>query len=263
MNSEKLPNKMPPRLALAHQIVTEAASVALAAFHDRVHIDMRAKAPQDFVSVVDEAVESLIRSRLNHAFPDDAVIGEEGAKDIDAAAEACWFIDPIDGTTNFLRGLPLWGVSIGLVRNGQASIGIVALPALNLIVSAETGSGLFVDGKPAKREVIFDEVRVASIGDSDVDLEESLVLTRVLRQAGWMIESYRCSSLGLAFSALGWLDGHIQQSVRTWDIAGGLALCAEAGLEVEHGPLGLEPTWGMATTPELGAMCRQHWRPHT
>ncbi|WP_198083420.1 inositol monophosphatase [Variovorax sp. E3] len=122
---------------------------------------MRPKGPQDFVSAADEKVEQLIRARLALDFFGDAVIGEEcGGR---PSANATWFIDPIDGTSNFLRGLPLWGVSLGLVRDGKPSIGVIAFPALDLIVGAETGFGLFVNGRAAQPQRPFSDVHLASV----------------------------------------------------------------------------------------------------
>ncbi|MGJ7505317.1 MULTISPECIES: inositol monophosphatase family protein [unclassified Variovorax] len=248
---------MPDGLARAHRIVADAAACALEAFNDRGNLRMRAKGPQDFVSAADEKVEQLIRARLALEFFGDAVIGEEGGGW--PSANATWFIDPIDGTSNFLRGLPLWGVSLGLVRGGKPSIGVIAFPALDLIVGAEAGFGLFVNGLAAQPQRPFGDVHLASVGDADLDLEDALATTRRLREAGWVVESYRCTTLGLAFSALGRLDGHLQHRVQAWDIAAGLVLCAEAGLEVHHGPLDERPTWVRAGLPEIHRITRAGW----
>ncbi len=242
---------MPPRLARAAGIVADAAEMALAAFRHRDSLSLRPKKPQGFVSAADEAVERMICKRLGAEFPDDTVFAEEGEAGAGNGTGACWFIDPIDGSTNFLRGLPLWGVSLGLVLQGRPWIGVVALPALGLMVAAEIGFGLFVDGRPVSRSAVFDHARVVSVGDADEDLDESLALTRRLRRTGWMVESYRCPCLGLTLSALGRLDGHLQRCVQARDIAGGLVLCAEAGLEVRHGPLDGQATWVAAGTPDL------------
>lgn len=168
--------------------------------------------PQAFVSAADEKVEQLFRARLALEFFCDAVIGKEGGGR--PSANATWFIDPFDGTSNFLRGLPLWGVSLGLVRDGKPSIGAIAFPALDLIVGAEAGFGLFVNGRAAQPQRPFGDAHLASVGDADQDLEDALATTRRLRKAGWVVESYRCTTLGLAFNALGHLDGHLQHRVQ-------------------------------------------------
>lgn len=264
--AEALSPHMPPRLAAAHRIVIEAADLALAAFADRGRLAWRTKQPQDFVSQADEQVEGMIRRRLAAEFPGDAVRGEEGGSGNAADASTGsgtstsdadrWFIDPIDGTSNFLRGSALWGISLGLVRAGRPALGMIAFPALGLLVGAELGSGLYSDGQPALRDATFDTVRLASVGDADVDFEQALALTGCLRRAGWVAQNYRCTTLGLAYSALGRLDGHLQHRAQAWDIAAGLVLCAEAGLEVSHGPLNDGPSWVCAAVPALRKVVR-------
>jgi myo-inositol-1(or 4)-monophosphatase len=238
VNRASLDAAMPHRLAAAHRIVEDAAQMALAAFNSRTGLALRSKAPQDFVSEVDELVERLIRQRIEIAFPGEPIVGEEYGGGFDATdADGGWILDPIDGTANFLRGVPLWGVSLGHVRAEQAGVGVVAMPALGLLVGAQRGAGLFVDGRPARREAAFGEVRVASLGDATDDLDEVCRYQRLLRGAGWVVEAWRSTSVAMSFAALGRLDGHVQPRVKPWDMAAGLALCAEAGLEVVHGPL--------------------------
>lgn len=97
---------------------------------------------QDFGSEADTGVERLVRQRLAAIFPAETVLGEEMGG---MADDAYWTIDPIDGTANFLRGSPLWGISLGFVRNGSPELGIVAMPVVNEIYSACDGSGLLLN----------------------------------------------------------------------------------------------------------------------
>lgn len=215
----------------------------------------RAKQPQDFVSEADEAVEREIRQRLAEAFAGESVIGEEqGGTAGEGEPGSFWLIDPIDGTHNFLRGVPLWGVSLGRVEAGVPVLGVIALPALGITVAAEKGKGLFVNGNPAVRDTSGEAIRMVSVGDSDWRYDDAAAIARCVKTAGWAVEAYRCTSAGLAFSALGMLDGHLQKHISPWDIAAGLALCSEAGLVVRHGPLGEDPTWGYAATQALSEL---------
>lgn len=228
------PRATPSRLALAQRIVDEVAPLALAAFQSRGTLAARAKKPQDFVSDIDEQVERLLRERLTLAFPGEAVVGEEYGGDFSATN---WVIDPIDGTANFLRGIPLWSISLGFVQDGRPEAGVVAMPALGLSVGAQRGAGLFCNGAPVRRDETFGEVRVMSLGDSNDDFDIVAHTSARLRRAGWVVEAYRSTATALAFAALGRLDGHVQHLVKVWDMAAGLVLCAEAGLEVRHAPL--------------------------
>ncbi|MGJ3699745.1 inositol monophosphatase family protein [Variovorax sp. AFSI2.2] len=245
---------MPPRLALAHGIVESAAATALHSFTHRRDVSMRTKQPQDFVSAVDETVERYIREQLSRTHPGEPVYGEEfgdGERASGALAESTWVVDPIDGTTNFLRGIPLWGVSLGFISEGRATMGVIAMPALGLIVGAQRGAGLFVNGLPATRETAFDAVRVVSVGDAHSDIDRAAATTIALRRAGWVVESYRSTATAMAFAAIGYLDGHMQHSVKIWDMAGGLALCEEAGLLARHAPLSDCDGFVMVGTPEV------------
>ncbi len=256
--------QMPARLAVAQAIVEEAAQLALQAQADRAALGLRAKQPQDFVSAADEAVERMVRQRLAHAFPGEPVFGEEygqGHDSPDAARlpRTSWVVDPIDGTANFLRGVPLWAVSLGFVRDGQPHAGVVAMPALGLVVAAERGAGLFVNGRPAVRDTVFDAVRIVSLGDARNDIAPSVAALVALRQAGWVVQAYRSTATAMAFAAIGRLDGHVQHSVKAWDMAGGLALCAEAGLVVCHGDLSQPESFVAVGTSDVLQILRPVW----
>lgn len=221
---------MSAKLALASQITAQAAEMALGFFNRRDSIEVSSKRTQDFVSEADVAVEQFIRAQLAQHFPQDAIIGEElGGVLTDAS---CWVIDPIDGTSNFLRGSPLWGVSLGLVERKKPVIGVVALPVLNELFAAGSGQGIFHNGKPFRRDDRFGDVQIVSLGDSSDDkLDEASSFYQGLRAAEWSVHCYRCTTVGMVFAAKGIIDGHLQRRTTLWDIAGGAVICQEAGLE--------------------------------
>ncbi|MFS7360559.1 inositol monophosphatase family protein [Rahnella inusitata] len=255
---------MSARLAKASHIAAQAAELALGFFNRRDSIEVSSKRTQDFVSEADVAVEQFIRAQLAEHFPQDAVIGEEmGGVLTDAA---CWVIDPIDGTSNFLRGSPLWGVSLGLVENKKPVIGVVALPVLNELLAAESGKGIFHNGKSFRRDDRFGDVQIVSLGDSSDDkLDEASAFYRGLRAAEWSVHCYRCTTIGMVFAAKGIIDGHLQRRTTLWDIAGGAVLCQEAGLQTVvrfTGTAGNENYRHMAVatgTPSLMAATEPLW----
>ncbi|XUY28946.1 inositol monophosphatase family protein [Agrobacterium sp. rho-8.1] len=246
------------RLEQAVTIVEEAVALAMRFFEARDAIAARAKGFQDFVSEADTAVEKLVRDRLAVAFPGQTVLGEEMGG---IADDAYWIIDPIDGTANFLRGSPFWGISLGFVRNGRPELGVVAVPVLGDIYAAAEGTGLLLNGKQCLRRVSFEDVRVMSLGDSaSADAQEIAALNVGLRHAGWVVESIRSTSLGLAFAARGIFDGHLQKLTTMWDIAGGAVLAREAGLDVRIGIRGdSDIPWVAAATPTLMAATEDLW----
>jgi myo-inositol-1(or 4)-monophosphatase len=224
------------RLDQAVAVIAEAMALALTFFEARATIATGTKGFQDFVTEADTSVERLVRNRLAEAFPGEPVVGEELGG---TGGDAYWIIDPIDGTANFLRGSPLWGISLGFVRHGRPELGVVAMPVFREIYSAADGTGLMLNGKPIDRIVPFEDVRVMSLGDSASDqAEEVAALTVGLRRAGWVVQSIRSTSIGLLFAARGTYDGHLQLYTTMWDIAGGAVLAREAGLDVR---IGLQP----------------------
>jgi myo-inositol-1(or 4)-monophosphatase len=246
------------RLDRAVAVVAEATAIALDFFQRRESIATRSKGFQDFVSEADTTVETFIRNRLSDVFPGETVVGEEMGG---TAGDAYWIIDPIDGTANFLRGSPLWGISLGFARDGRPNLGVVAAPVLGDLYAAADGTGLLVNGKPFDRTVPFEDVRIMSLGDSaSVDAEEIARLHVGLRHAGWVVESIRCTSLGLAFAARGIFDGHHQKLTTMWDIAGGAVLAREAGLDVRIGTrTGTSVPWIAAGTSDLMAATQLLW----
>jgi myo-inositol-1(or 4)-monophosphatase len=172
------------RLSQASAIIEEAADRALHFFAAHQTVATHAKGVQDFVSEADTTVENFIRERLAAAFPGEAIVGEEFGGQSEGAY---WIIDPIDGTSNFLRGSPLWGISLGFVRNGRPELGIVAMPVMGEIYAAADGTGLLMNGKPFARTTPLEDVRVMSLGDNPADdLDDAAELQIGLRRAGWI-----------------------------------------------------------------------------
>ncbi|TCQ03868.1 myo-inositol-1(or 4)-monophosphatase [Rhizobium sp. PP-F2F-G36] len=221
------------RLSKATTIVEEAMHEALAFFAARDAIATREKGFQDFVSEADTSIETLIRQRLDAAFPGETIVGEELGG---VGGDTYWIIDPIDGTSNFLRGSPLWGISLGHVTNGRPDLGVVALPVFGEVYSAAEGTGLLRNGVTLARSAPLGDVRVVSLGDSaHDDIAEIGALHTGLRQAGWVVEALHTTSVSLVFAARGIFDGHLQKITTMWDIAGGAVLAREAGLDVRIG----------------------------
>ncbi|KQR71541.1 inositol monophosphatase family protein [Rhizobium sp. Leaf341] len=246
------------RLDKATVIVEEAMHQALAFFSARDAIATREKGFQDFVSEADTSIETLIRTRLDTAFPGERIVGEELGGD---GGETYWIIDPIDGTSNFLRGSPLWGISLGHVTKGRPDLGVVALPVFGEVYSAADGTGLKRNGAALARVAPMGDVRVVSLGDSARDdIAEIGALHTGLRQAGWVVEALHTTSVSLVFAARGIFDGHLQKMTTMWDIAGGAVLAREAGLDVRIGRRSdIDVPWIAAGTPQLLTTTAQLW----
>jgi len=218
------------RLQAANDIMTAAEALALKYFNERDRFVLEEKNASEFVSEADRNVEALIRDQLAQLLPSDQAMGEEMGGD---GGEAFWSIDPIDGTANFLRGTPLWGVSLGFIENGRSTVGVISYPSLGLRLGAATGLGIWKNGERFDRKVHFPSVKVAAVGESPRWTIEGISEIEVaLRKAGWGVAEFRCATVGLGFAALGYTDGYIEKNTSIWDIAAGSVICAEAGLEV-------------------------------
>lgn len=221
------------RLDVANAVVASAASVGLDLFHRRAQFALEEKGAKEFVTEADRQLEQLIRERLAILLPNDGVMGEEMGG---ATGRAFWSIDPIDGTANFLRGSPLWGISLGYVEDGRSTVGVISYPALGVTLAAAKGLGVWHQGQPFRRHVDFGGVQVVAVGDSPKwAVSDSLALQDRLRSGQWGVAAYRCATVGLGFAALGYTDGYVENRLSIWDVAAGAVICAEAGLVVRQG----------------------------
>ncbi|MEM5461140.1 myo-inositol-1(or 4)-monophosphatase [Paraburkholderia sp. BL6669N2] len=218
------------RLQTAISIIEEAGTTALAFFKERQALAASSKGPMDFVSEADMSVEQWIREHIASAWPDDAVVGEELGGEM---ASQFWIVDPIDGTANFLRGSPLWGIALAFVADGEPEVGVIHYPVLHMTLAAATGEGMIVNGQPFARSVPFPDIRVAAIGTNvHWDTAETAMLEAGMKQHQWAVTGYRCATIGLGFAALGYVDGYFECHTSFWDLAAGAVLCREAGLQV-------------------------------
>jgi myo-inositol-1(or 4)-monophosphatase len=192
--------------------------------------DVRMKGRGDWVSATDTASERAIRASLTEGAPGIAVFGEEEGGE---RAEVVWFVDPLDGTTNFLHGFPVVGVSVGLVVGHQPTVGVVHAPLLGDTYWGVSGGGAYRDGerlavssRPAEEAVCatgfpFRARRAGLRAHLDM-VERVLATCEDLRRAG-------AASLDLAWTAAGVYDGYFERSLGSWDVAAGAVLVREAG----------------------------------
>ncbi len=136
-----------PFLEVAVDAALKGGKRTLAYFNTGVSVET--KADNTPVTVADRESEAVIRARIKESFPHHSIIGEEGGTD-SGDAEFKWIIDPIDGTKTFVRGVPLYGVLVGLEIAGKASLGAMYLPATDEMLYAATGHGAFLNGRPAR-----------------------------------------------------------------------------------------------------------------
>jgi len=218
------------RREAAEAVIREAGTLAADYFARRSSLSIDHKGAQDLVSEADRASEALIVGRLSEAFPDDGFLGEEGSsKRLDA--EAVWVIDPIDGTRNFLTGVPFWCISIGLVVGGRAALGLIYHPAEDELFTAAAGEGAFANGTPIKAsgETDFQKARICVGFNHQQPAVKHCRVLEALLTAGCEYCRLGSGALGLAYTAAGRFDGYWEAHLNSWDAAAGLVLVAEAG----------------------------------
>ena len=221
---------------VAVRVAREAAQVA-AGFRAGAVSQVRTKSSAtDPVTEADTATEELLRRRLAELRPADAVLGEEAGLDADGQGvvpgQLCWLVDPIDGTVNYLYGLPWYAVSVAVARDGVALAGAVVEPASGRVWSASEGGGASLDGRPL-RASSASRLDLALIGTGF-----SYSAARRARQgklAGTLLARVRdirragSASLDLCAVAAGWLDGYYEHAINPWDWAAGALIAREAG----------------------------------
>jgi myo-inositol-1(or 4)-monophosphatase len=197
--------------------------------------------PTDVVTAVDKQCEELITERLLAARPDDGVLGEEGASR-QGRSGVRWVVDPIDGTVNFLYGLPAYAVSIGAEVDGAGIVaGVVLNAATGETFTATAGGGAFVSSPAHPEPVRLRGSRPASLGQTLVATgfgyreeqrrAQGAVVARLLPEIR-DIRRFGCASLDLCAAAAGRVDAYYEQGLNPWDYAAGALVAAEAGLVV-------------------------------
>jgi len=219
------------------QTACAAGDLLLEAFAARGRLAVVQKTAGDFVSVADRAAEDLISAQLRTAFPDHGWLGEETGHRPGLQSDLCWIVDPLDGTTNFLKGLPHWAVSIALCRGEEILCAVVHDPAKAETFVAEAGLGAYLNGQPitVSSGVALDAAlfatgvpaggRIGHLPDCLQDLERLMPQSAGIRRWG-------AAALDLAYVAAGRLDGYWERNLGPWDVAAGMLLVREAGGEV-------------------------------
>jgi myo-inositol-1(or 4)-monophosphatase len=228
--------------------------------------------PVDVVTAVDRASEALIVRRLLEARPDDGVLGEEGAS-TEGTSGVRWVVDPIDGTVNFLYGLPAFAISIAGEVDGQTEVGVVLNVPTGELYTAVRGGGAWLTAPGAATMQLH--------GSAPASLSQSLVATGF----GYGVEQRRaqgavvaqllpevrdirrvgCASLDLCAAAAGRVDAYYEQGLKPWDHAAGALIAAEAGLLVTgtSGRPFAEPMAVAAAPSVAGALVELLERLHT
>jgi myo-inositol-1(or 4)-monophosphatase len=224
MNKQELERRYLAARAIAH----EAGWLMRRHYRERSAGRISFKGPQDFLTAVDGAVERLVVARLRGAFPKDRFVGEEGGG---SYGPRTWVIDPIDGTSNFARGIPHFCVSIAFLEGSRPSIGVIYDPIADELFAARLGGGASVNGRPMRVSGATD-LRLATIelGWSTRRTPEAYTETvRRILAAGGGFHRSGSGALGIAYVADGRNDGYFEAHINAWDALAALVMVREAG----------------------------------
>jgi myo-inositol-1(or 4)-monophosphatase len=225
-------------LELATRLAQEAGALALE-MRAGVQTLATKSSPTDVVTAADRAVERLLVDGIRAARPDDGLLGEEGASD-DGTTGIRWVVDPIDGTVNYLYGIPHWAVSIGIEYDGDTVVGVVLDPSKDELWQAVLGQGATLDGRRLQCSDVasLDQTLVATGFGYDARrrtaqarfLPTLLPVVRDIRRIG-------AGALDLCAVAAARVDAYYEQGLSPWDLSAGGLIAREAGARVEglHG----------------------------
>jgi myo-inositol-1(or 4)-monophosphatase len=229
-------DRHPDYIGTASEIARRAGALLLEYLARGVKTEYKGAGTVDVVTEADRASEKLIVESLRAAFPDHGIVGEEGSRS-HPTGEYLWYVDPLDGTTNFAHGFPVFCVSIGLAKKNEVIAGVVFDPTRNELFAAERGSGASLNGKRIHVS------QVSTLGESllgtgfpskkrhlnpNIHFYHQLTLkSHGLRRAG-------SAALDLSCVASGRYDGYWEFNLNAWDTSAGVLLVEEAGGKVTH-----------------------------
>lgn len=239
-------------LAAVRPIADAAGALLLEGLDGPKTVDHKGEV--DLVTDFDRRAQDLIADELLKIYPDFALLAEEDGAPTVAGATTTWIVDPLDGTTNFSHGHPLFAVSIGLEHEGELVLGVIGMPALGSQVWARSGGGAFRDGKPIRVSTTADLDRAllatgfpydrrTANDDNTRELVALMKRCQGVRRGG-------AAAIDMALTACGVYDGFWEPKLHAWDLAAGAVIVREAGGRIsdyEGEPLDVRAGWIVAS----------------
>ncbi len=224
---------MHPMLTIAVRAARAAGKTIMRAYHELDQIEVSTKGLNDFVTNVDKEAEAAITYQIRKSYPDHTIVGEEDGENRGENKDYMWIVDPLDGTTNFVRGIPHFSVSIALQYKGKTEVAVIYDPVREELFSAIRGQGAKLNDY---------RIRVSNVND----LTGTILATAFPFKARQHTETFmniasevfnQCAdirrggsaALDLAYVAAGRMDGYFEIGLKPWDIAAGDLICREAG----------------------------------
>ena len=230
----------PVFLATAIEAVTRAGAMQLAGVHD-LHVEK--KGAIDLVTQIDREVEQMFRALVAARFPDHTILAEEFSIEGERQARCCWVFDPVDGTTNYAHGLPIYCSAASLEIDGEPMVAAIYDPSRRELFTAERGQGAWLNGAPlavSSAETLIDSLLVTGFPYTvHSDPDELLALFGDFLKRARAVRRLGSAQLDLAYVAAGRFDAFWELHLKPWDMSAGALIVQEAGgvtTDVSGGP---------------------------
>lgn len=223
-----------PLLNVMTAAALKAARNLIRDFGELEQLQVSRKGPADFVSRADRRAEEILREELMKARPAYGLLMEETGDYAGSDTSNRWIVDPLDGTTNFLHGLPHFAISIALERDNDLFAGVIYNPVQNEMFVAEKGSGAFLNGRRLRvsaRRGLSESLFATGIPFKGLEDHFSVFMRQIERimSVSCGVRRFGAASLDMAYVAAGRFDGYWENGLQPWDLAAGIVLVREAG----------------------------------
>jgi myo-inositol-1(or 4)-monophosphatase len=238
----------------------KAARTLVRDFGEVEQLQVSRKGPADFVSSADLAAEKTIRAELTKARPDFGLLMEESGKGGPSDARSRWIVDPLDGTTNFLHGLPHWAISIAAETDGMIVAGVIYDPVKDEMFWAERGQGAFVNSKrlrvSGRRSMDIAMIATGMPFKGRAIAPNYLAELELMMMEVAAVRRFGSAALDLAYVAAGRFDAFWEYGLSPWDSAAGVILVTEAGGFVSEADGGPNPVFGPSILASNGDLAQ-------
>ena len=222
-----------PQINLITKACMKASRSLIRDFGELENLQVSSKGPGDFVSSADKRTEKILIEELQKAHPDYGIITEETGIINKSNLNNKWIIDPIDGTMNFLNGIPQFAISIGYEEDGEIKCGVIFNPILNEMFCAEKGNGAYLNNsriRVSNKKKLKDSIIVTGGPKGDSKIREK-IFSEYIKVSNNVsnVRKFGSAALDVAYVACARFDGYWQREINYWDIAAGIIILKEAG----------------------------------
>tara|TARA_B100001248_G_scaffold200605_1_gene154808 strand:+ start:633 stop:1433 length:801 start_codon:yes stop_codon:yes gene_type:complete len=222
-----------PQINLITKVCMKASRSLIRDFGEIENLQVSTKGPGDFVTSADKRTEKILIDELQKAHPDFGILTEESGVINKSNTKNRWIIDPIDGTMNFLNGVPQFAISIGYEEEGEIKCGVVFNPIMNEMFLAEKGNGAYLNNKRIRvsnKKKIKDALLVTG-GPKGLSKIKDKIFSEYINVSKNVsnVRKFGSAALDMAYVACGRFDGYWQRELNYWDVAAGIIIVKEAG----------------------------------